>query len=240
LSDDNCAQIIVLFYDIIYLMSFRHKIPSLIAFILILVGFLVIMGWIFNVSFLRSINPLWTPMKFVTAVCFMMSGLIIFATNRIFHGEFNIAPLILSAGSLTIIILTSVFFASNIFNIPVGIEQLFIGEIFLKGKIYNLQPCTASMFNFLLIAIVGIMSMHKIKSHKKIILIVGILIGFIGLSSIIGHILRVPFLYFNIYGFSSAMSVISGPMFVLIGMVFYLLYACPLNNFTKVKNENQI
>lgn len=174
-------------------------------------------------------------MKFATAICFIMSGLIIFAIGKTFHGEFSIAPLVLSGGSLTIIIITSIFFASNFFKIPVGIEQLFVGEIFLKSENSSLQPCAASMLNLLLVAIVGIVSMFKAKFNRLIVLIVGIVIGLVGFSSFIGHILKIPFLYFDIYGVSSGMSVISGPLFIFIGISFYLLYSRH-----KIKNENQI
>lgn len=199
-------------------------------FILIIIGGLVTIGWIFDIGFLRSINPSWTPMKFATAICFMMSGLIIFSINKIIHGEFEIAPLILSAASLTMIIFTAIFFLSNFFKISIGIEQLFVGEIFLRGKNLHLQPCSASMFNFLIIAIVGIVAMYKIKVHRMTLLISGILISLIGLSAVIGHLLHVPFLYFDIPGISSAMAVFSGPLFVLIGVEFYLLYSCQISN----------
>lgn len=207
-------------------MGLRHKIPSIIAYIMMIVGFLAIMGWIFNISYLRSINPAWAPMKFVTGACFIISGLIFLTINKIFHGEYEVTRIVLSAGSLALILLTSFFLASNIFKIPVGIERLFIGEITKPGKNFSLQPCSASMLNFFIIAVVGIIFLNNPKVSRLVFLIPGILIGLVGLSSIIGHTINISVLSFDIPGISVGMSAISGPLFVLTGIGFYMLYSC--------------
>lgn len=208
-----------------------HKIPTVISFIAIITGILVINGWIFGITFLKSIYPDWTPMKFVSAICFVLSGLILLVIHKTVHAvgkNFSIGPIILSLLSLTIILFVSIIFASNIFEIPVGIEKVFVEGIVHKST--NLQPSSVSMVNFLIIAVIGIIMMFNLQKFGLIMKIAGFVIGLVGLVAIIGHLFNIPALYYEYADLSFAMAVFSGPLFVLIGFGFFILGRCGFSN----------
>ncbi|MBS3176658.1 hypothetical protein J4457_05480 [Candidatus Woesearchaeota archaeon] len=54
------------------------KIAKILAFIVMLGGVIVVIGWILGVPLIKSIMPQWVAMKFSTAISFFLSGLILY------------------------------------------------------------------------------------------------------------------------------------------------------------------
>ncbi len=121
-----------------------HRIPRILSYIIILIGILVIAGWILDVSWLKSIDPSWVPTKFATAVCFVLTGITLLCIDGVVHDNSEIAPIFLSMSTLAIIILMFTYLASKFFQISVGLEELFI-NVFVRGETMSeiLQPSTA-------------------------------------------------------------------------------------------------
>lgn len=208
-----------------------RKFPVVVSVIAVIIGILVIVGWIFGITFFKSVFIGLTPMKFVTAICFVLTGLILFVINKIIHNrgkDFGGAPVVLAFLSLVLVIFPAIIFTSIIFQIPVGIEKIFVESVIHRET--DLQPSSASMLNFIIIAIVGIVAMLKTENFGGILKASGIMVGLIGLVSIIGHLFNIPMLYYEISGISFAMAVISGPLFVLVGCGLFTLGKCEFLN----------
>ncbi len=55
-------------------MSKKSRIAEVLGVVVLLLGLVVMLGWIFDISVLKSILPVWVTMKFSTALCFFLSG----------------------------------------------------------------------------------------------------------------------------------------------------------------------
>lgn len=102
------------------------KTQSLIlSLIVAFVGLIVLIGWIFNISLLKSISPDWISMKANTAICFMMAGL----TLILFHFKKTKSMVWVAIGSKVIIILIGILsLLQYIFNFNTGIDELFFKD----------------------------------------------------------------------------------------------------------------
>ncbi len=89
------------------------------------VGFMVMVGWIFNISIFKSISPEWISMKVNTAICFLLAGLIL----MIFNLQKKKNLLRLANGSILIIIVIGIVsLLQYIFNFNAGIDELFFKD----------------------------------------------------------------------------------------------------------------
>lgn len=135
------------------------------SLIVICVGLTVIAGWIFNLHLLTQIYGSYPPMKFNTAILFILLGL---------ASQFTTLPLKdqLTARALTsILLLISVItLAQDLFNADFGIDQYLMSDKNFDrmhgDNPGRMAPLTA--INFILIAI----SLLGIKQNGKIIKIV--------------------------------------------------------------------
>ena len=78
------------------------------------------------------------------------------------------------------------------------------------------------MFNFILIASAGILTMlnpGKLRSKLKII---GVIVGLIGAMAVVGYIINVPILYYYIEGINSAIALPHGRFVCVIGDWIYM------------------
>ncbi|OGV41010.1 MAG: hypothetical protein A2X48_11615 [Lentisphaerae bacterium GWF2_49_21] len=64
----------------------RRKMVKLISLAVSLGGVLVMIGWISDIEFLKSLSPSWISMKFDTAVAFLMSGITLYYIVRAQEG----------------------------------------------------------------------------------------------------------------------------------------------------------
>ena len=56
-------------------------ISKILAVIVTLVGIMVMFGWTLDIQSLKSILPIWVTMKFSTALCFALSGVVLFVIS---------------------------------------------------------------------------------------------------------------------------------------------------------------
>jgi hypothetical protein len=201
-----------------------RKIAKILSIITAIAGIIVIIGWIFDIRILESISPAWISMKFDTAFSFLLSGIILYFIARAFEGEFDKAQIAISIASLTLVLLMGTLFFSYFLNVRTGVEDIFVKEI--KAAPYTVAPGRPSVpttFNFMLIAIAGILTMFRYAKLKLVFRIVGLIIGMIGLLPVIGYIINAPPLYYFIEGINSAMAFNTAVLFMLIGTGFICL-----------------
>jgi len=197
--------------------TFKNAV-RLLSFLVVLSGALVIIGWVFNISVLKSISPAWISMKFDTAVVFFLSGIILYFILRAQEGAYDSAQVAIFILSLIISLFMGVLFFSSLFGVNTGLEDLFIKEARVTAKtIFPGRPSVPTMMNFLLIALAGILTLINTRNLRAKLKVIGFLVGLIGLSAICGYILNTPLLYYYIAGVNSAMAAHTAVLFVLLG-----------------------
>jgi hypothetical protein len=221
-------------------MSGYHKIPKIIAVFVSLIGVMVIIGWIFDIPILKSsITPAFPFMKFISAICFVMSGIILFFICGFVHPylkkEYGVVSFI---AELIIFLLTFTVLASVFLKRPLGVESMFIKEIPLMAKtVFPGQPSLVSVLNFILIAFIDCLiklNFCKLKENcfQAVFIFAGGWIGLSGLIALTGYALKNSYLYFYVPGINNAMSIFSAFLFFLIGVVLVMLG-------TKHKGQNE-
>ncbi len=197
----------------------RRKIAKFLSLAVIITGILVIIGWVFDITVLKSISPAWTSMKFVTAFAFILSGITLYFIVRALEGEFDQAQIVLSVTSFTITLLMGVLFFSALFGIRTGLEDLFIKEP--SGTIKTVapgRPSIPTMVNFLLIAAAGIQVTWNSKNLRNKLTVLGIIIAAVGALAIVGYITGSPHLYYFFEGKNTAIACNTAVLFVLLGI----------------------
>jgi hypothetical protein len=197
----------------------RIHLPYLLGVVVILIGFTVMAGWFFNVPILKSILPVWVTMKFSTAVCFVLSGIILWSVACEIKGKECFAQVLLPICTLCLFLIMFTLLASSWLGIRTGIEDLFVKEpaSAVKTTIPG-RPSIVTMFAFCLVAVCGSVVMLKPKRMREILTVLGSIVALIGAVGVMGYILNVQELYYSVKGFSSAMACHTAILFVLLGV----------------------
>jgi hypothetical protein len=175
----------------------KRKIAKVLSLVVIIASIMVIIGWIFDISILKSISPAWISMKFDTAITFLLSGITLYFIIRAIEGEFARAQVALAITTLIIILLMGILFFSTLLGIHTGVESLFIQEA--AGAVKTVtpgQPSLPTMLNFILIALAGILTMLNLEKVQLRLKIMGYVVGTIGALAIVGYIINAPLLYY--------------------------------------------
>ncbi|MHB8881073.1 MAG: hypothetical protein ACYC69_06115 [Thermodesulfovibrionales bacterium] len=197
----------------------KRRSVKILSLIVSLTGMLVIAGWIFDISSLKSISPAWVTMKLSAAFAFLLSGIILYFIVRAIEGEFDKAQVALSITSLLIILLMGTMFLSAFLKIHTGVDDLFIKEP--DGAVMTTnpgRPSVPTMLNFIFVASAGILTIlnpHNLPSKLRTI---GLTIATIGAVAVAGFVINAPLLYYFIEGINSAMAIHTAILFVLLGM----------------------
>ena len=196
----------------------KRKTAKVLSLIVVVAGMLVITGWIFDISVLKSISPAWVTMKLTTAISFLLSGITLYFIVRAVEGDFDRAQVALSITSLMIILIMGTLFFSALLNIHTGIDDLFIIET--PGAVKTVapgQPSMPTMLNFILTAAAGIFTILNPDKLQSKLRIISMTIGTIGAAAVVGYIINAPLLYYFIAGINSAMACHTAILFVLLG-----------------------
>jgi len=157
-------------------------------------------------------------MKLSTAFTFLLGGISLYFIARSGEGEFEEIQAGLSITSLLIVLIMGTLFFSSLLSVHTGVEDLFIEE---KGNLVKStapgRPSIPTMFNFLLIAAGGILTILNSEKLQLKLKIFGYIIGAIGALAIIGYLINVPVLYYYINGLNSAMAFHTAILFTLLG-----------------------
>ena len=197
----------------------KFTVAKLLAFVVIIAGIAVMVGWILNIGILKSILPYWTTMKFSTAICFVASGIMIYSIVLALDGKLDQAQIIIPATVLIVVLTMGIFFFSAILNIRTGVEDIFIkeGPRAIKSMTSG-RPAVSTTMNFILISIAGMFTLIDAKNLRSRLKTIGLIVALIGAVAVIGYILNAPILYYFIKGLSTAMACNTAILFVLSGM----------------------
>ena len=196
----------------------KRKITRVLSLIVMVSGVSVILGWILNIEIFKSIHPALGQMDFPTAVSFILSGTILYFISKAVEGEFDKAQVVLSITSLVFTLFIGILFFSAVFNTRNNIEDLFIKILpSISKTAFPDLPSIPVIFNFILIAIAGIITLLNPKKLKSKLKIMGLVVAVIGALAIIGYILDLPSLYYYKEGRNSAIALTTAVLFVLLG-----------------------
>jgi hypothetical protein len=197
----------------------KRQIAKVLSLIVSIAAISVIIGWIFDISALKSIWPTWVSMKVDTAIAFLLSAITFYFIVRAVEGEFDKAQVALSVTCLTIILLMGILFFSALLKIHTGVEDLFVAELAGTAKTVTPgRPSVPTMINFMLIGFAGILTMSNPPKLQSKLKIIGLTVAAIGALAVVGYILNAPLLYYYIEGVSSAMAYHTAVLFVLLGI----------------------
>jgi len=158
-------------------------------------------------------------------VAFLLSGITLYFIVRTQEGEFDKAQVVISITSLIIMLLMGILFFSSIFRIQTGAEHLIFNEV--PGGVKTVipgRPSIPTMFSFILVAIAGVLSILHLKNIRTTLVIIGLFVGIIGASAVLGYIINAPYLYYYFEGVNSAMAFLTATLFALLGAGLICLY----------------
>lgn len=201
----------------------KTKIANILSFIVIIGGLIVMIGWFLDVEVLKSILPVWVTMKFSTALSFFLSGITLYFVNNSLGKSADLAQIALSITILMILLLMATLLVSTFLNVRMGVEDLFVREAKEAVKTTTPgRPSVGTMINFISVAFAGILTLLDMKRLGQKIVVIGSIILIIGSIAVLGYVLSLPFLYYSVEGFSTAMALHTAFLFIITGAGFIL------------------
>lgn len=197
------------------------RIAKLLSFVITLGGAIVMAGWILEIEALKSILPFWVTMKFLTALSFFLSGIILYFVAYNTEGGSVLNQIMIAISSILILFFMLNLLLATLFNFSTGIEDLFVHELrdAVKTTLPG-RPSIGTMINFTLVSIAGLTSLFEVKKFNHKIYIIGIIVLIIGSIAVLGYIASIPLLYYTITGYSTAMALHTAILFMLAGIGF--------------------
>lgn len=199
-----------------------HQVAKILAIVIFFTGFGVMIGWVFDVEILKSIFHNLSPIKPTVALSFMASGAIVyFLSERQLEKSFA-ADIFLPPSILLILLLVVSMFTSVYTGVDSGIDNFFIQEnLSIADFIFSDKLSVATMIGFIFIALAGILGVTDLIKIEKQLLVIGVIVGFLGGFAVLGYLLDIPFLYYEI-GLSAATAYSSAILFILSGLAIIL------------------
>lgn len=185
------------------------------SLLIILLGLLVIVGWSFDITLLKSVIPGYNSMKFNTAISLIISGFTLYTLSE--QKSQNIAITL----SCALLLINLASFSQDIFGYNAGIDQLLFvdDESIRDGSLYpgRMAPTTAFCFALLGLSFL-LIQLNVTKIIGQFILHLISLISFIAM---VGYIFKVPTFY--TLSFLSSMAVHTALSLFLLSISISLL-----------------
>lgn len=172
------------------LSSYRH-ISRVASGIVIAVGFLVLVGWLFDIPAFKSILPGLATMKANTALAFVLAGISLWLAHTKRENEWID---LIAKGCATFTLLIGLLTLSEyVFSRNLGIDQLLFRDTLTPENAYpgRMAPVTALNLSLLGFALL-ILDSHKYRSPVEVFGFVALLTSTLAL---IGYAYGVPSLY---------------------------------------------
>lgn len=190
----------------------------------VLISFLVLLGWAFNIEIFKSIIPGFVSMKSTTAISFMISGFILFLLNKTRKSK-DTEQLLTIMLSCLLVLIMGVLLVSALLSININIENLLFPEE--DGSTLTVSPGRPSygtMLNFVLIGVIGLIDTLNRNTPRKILTFLSSIILTVGFIASIGYIVKVPSLYFALNGISTGMALHTTLLFIVISIALLKIY----------------
>jgi len=176
-----------------------HQVAAAIGLGGILLGFLVLIGWAFDIPLLRTLLPGLAEMKANTAIAFVFAGAAFVLLLYSNDSGWTVAAAIV-CGALTCAI-GGLTLVEYIFNADLGIDQLFFEDPQEAG-IPPGRPAPITAFNFTLIGAAIVFLSDGRQTHKIAAQIVGIPVIIFSYAVLFGYTLSISALY-QVSGFAA-------------------------------------
>ncbi len=207
------------------------SLSEIMSVVLILIGFLVLVGWTFDITILKSLSPNLVTMKANTAICFVLSGVSLWLLQaKRMNSAYSLRTAQISGLIVAAVgVLTLVEYG---FGFNLGIDQLVFREspgAVLTSNLGRMAPTTA--FNFF---IVGVALLLLGKQHYLSFQLIVLIEGVVAFLAVLGYMYGVTGLYKIPWG--TSMAIHTAVMFLLItGSV---LFARPDEGIMRVVTSN--
>ena len=157
----------------------------------IVLGFIVMAGWVLKIQLLTTILPAYVSMKFNTGLLFVLAGIILYSviTDRWHRLRTIFSLILLVTGILT--------FFQSILNFEAGIDQVFIKDHYVveDGSYSPGRMAQGTSFSFFVLGIAFLLINASEKFLKSLAQYLFHLVTLISFLAIIGYILGVPIFY---------------------------------------------
>lgn len=163
------------------------------AIVSIVLGVLVITGWLFRIEHFQIVIDELTKMKFNTALCFLLLGISLLLMT--FEGKYK--PLYSSVlSSIILLLFAAITLSEDIFNVNPGFDEFFVKDTsFISGNVFpgRMAPSTAVCFILMAFSLLNIKSKENtIQINVQYILH---LVSLISFTALLGYLYNVPSFY---------------------------------------------
>lgn len=181
-------------------------------------------GWIFNIEILKGFFPNQLPMKFISAVCFFFSALTVLFVAESVKGKREIAQIVLPATAISVLLLMSIAVAGSYLSVETGIESLFVGvQSRATNSALGDMPAVGEVISFIFIALIGILSLFRIRYLKNVAFFCGVFITICGFLALVGNLIDNDYLNFNFFSFDYPIVFSASIIFLILGLAICIL-----------------
>lgn len=164
-------------------MGYR-KILLIVSALTILLGLAVTIGWMLDITLLKSVIPGYSSMKFNTAICLIISGFIFYTLVE----KINQNIVVLLSSILILISIAS--FSQDVFHYQLGLDQLFFTD---KEEPRPGRMASTTALSFVLLGLSFLFI--SAKATKTVGQFTLHLISLISFIAIVGYLFDVPVFY---------------------------------------------
>lgn len=200
-----------------------YHLVRILSSIVIVMGAVVLFGWVLDIPVLKSLSADWVTMKFSTAFSFLMSGLIILLINEFKNNHTELTKIFLPVPMIIVLFFMSTLFVSNITGIPSGVIDLFVEESEAIKSVAPGVPSFGTIISFLIIVIVSFVWILNTTKYQKYFTIFGCVVLALSIIALSGYALNNSLLYYEIENWSTAMALHTAITFALLGTSMILL-----------------
>lgn len=175
----------------------HKRLTRLISCVVILLGFLVFMGWVFNSSLLKSVIPGLATMKVNTALGFILSGVALYLLGKEQLAIKTLRITQICAATTTLLGLLTLF--EYLFGWNLGIDQLLFVDRLTALEDYPGRMSIATALSF---SLTGTAIWLLTQKQFSLAHLVTIILGFATLIALISYVFNISSLY-NIFLYSS-------------------------------------
>jgi PAS domain S-box-containing protein len=159
-----------------------------------LAGIFVILGWIYNVPFLKSLNPGYISMKPNTALCFIFIGIPLLILSKIKISQIlkNIARILL----IIVLLFSAVTIFEYMFVWNAGIDELLMKEgPGTTATIYPGRMAESTAFCFILLSLALLVTDNRFSRDNLIAQLIALTTGLICILPQLGYAYKEPELF---------------------------------------------
>lgn len=187
------------------------------------IGFLIMMGWFFDIAALKAFIPGQPEINFFSAFFFFISGVALWSTSMYFDEKDSLAIIILPICALVIMLFMGTFIASSFFGVNTGISELFVEDsVGTFETNVEAQPSIGLMIGFIVVAILSMVTLIFQTIRSRYYTVCGGIILGIAIIAMMGYVFHEPALYYDIEGVSSAIAIHSAVLFSFLGIGFIM------------------